>query len=58
MFCAYARPRYQVSVDRTIGLLIYVFLVYYAIQVYNNIEREPHGRLAIRLHMKQKYIKR
>ena len=23
MFCAYARPRYQVSVDRTIGPLVF-----------------------------------
>ena len=23
--CAYARPRYQVSVDRTIGPLVYIF---------------------------------
>ena len=33
IFCAYTRPRYQVSVDRTIGPLV-VFIVVFSRPIY------------------------
>ena len=30
MLCAYMRPRYQVSVYRTIGPLVFIFFIFFA----------------------------
>ena len=42
MFCAYTRPRYQVSVYRTIGTLVFLFLLHnidcgYSLEMRNEV---------------------